>query len=74
MTNDVRTRLCLGTVQFGLEYGVNNKTGKPGPDEVFAMLDYALEQGMNISIPPLLMEMPKNYSVNILAAEKYRRM
>jgi len=36
----------LGTVQFGLEYGVNNRTGKPVPDEVFAMLDYALEQGI----------------------------
>lgn len=46
MTNDVRDRLCLGTVQFGLEYGVNNITGKPGPAEVFAMLDYALEQGI----------------------------
>jgi len=47
MTNNyVKTRLCLGTVQFGLEYGVNNKTGKPGPDEVFAMLDYALEHGI----------------------------
>ncbi|NLW92063.1 MAG: aldo/keto reductase [Syntrophomonadaceae bacterium] len=46
MTHDVKTRLCLGTVQFGLEYGVNNKTGKPSPDEVFTMLDYALEQGI----------------------------
>jgi len=44
--NNVKARLCLGTVQFGLEYGVNNKTGKPAPDEVFAMLDYALEQGI----------------------------
>jgi aryl-alcohol dehydrogenase-like predicted oxidoreductase len=36
----------LGTVQFGLEYGINNKSGKPSRDEVFAMLDYAIDQGI----------------------------
>lgn len=46
MPNKVAARLCLGTVQFGLAYGINNKTGKPGRDEVFAMLDYALAQGI----------------------------
>lgn len=46
MGNEVNERLCLGTVQFGLEYGINNKTGKPGRDEVFAMLDYAIDQGI----------------------------
>ena len=46
MDNKLRKKLCLGTVQFGLEYGINNHTGKPGRDEVFAMLDYALEQGI----------------------------
>ena len=46
MMSKVKERLCLGTVQFGLAYGINNKTGKPARDEVFAMLDYALEQGI----------------------------
>lgn len=44
--SNVNARLCLGTVQFGLEYGINNKTGKPSRDEVFAMLDYAIDQGI----------------------------
>lgn len=46
MLNNVAERLCLGTAQFGMEYGINNKTGKPNRDAVFAMLDYALEQGI----------------------------
>jgi len=36
-------RLCLGTVQFGMHYGINNKTGKPTRQEVFRMLDVAAE-------------------------------
>ena len=39
-------RLCLGTVQFGLHYGINNKTGKPSRPEVFRMLDEAMENGI----------------------------
>lgn len=35
-------KLCLGTVQFGLHYGINNKTGKPAQEQVFAMLDKAI--------------------------------
>lgn len=41
-------RICLGTVQFGLNYGINNKKGKPKIDEVHKMLDYALEKGIDI--------------------------
>lgn len=40
-------RLCLGTVQFGMDYGINNQKGKPRKDEVFAMLDYALSNGID---------------------------
>jgi len=40
------TKLCLGTVQFGLDYGVNNFYGKPSKEQTFAMLDAALEQGI----------------------------
>lgn len=41
-------RICLGTVQFGLDYGINNKKGKPKIDEVHKILDYALEKGIEI--------------------------
>jgi aryl-alcohol dehydrogenase-like predicted oxidoreductase len=34
-------RLALGTVQWGLPYGVANRTGQPGPDEVSAMVSLA---------------------------------
>jgi len=39
-------RLCLGTVQFGLQYGINNRCGKPSKQQVFSMLDQALESGI----------------------------
>lgn len=39
--------LCLGTVQFGMKYGVNNQIGRqPTREESFAMLDYALEHSI----------------------------
>ncbi len=34
-------RLVLGTVQFGLDYGVSNKTGKTPPEEALRMIDFA---------------------------------
>lgn len=40
-------KLCLGTVQFGLKYGINNKTGKPRKEEVFEILDMAIKNGIN---------------------------
>jgi aryl-alcohol dehydrogenase-like predicted oxidoreductase len=39
-------KLCLGTVQFGLRYGINNQTGRPTREQVFAMLDLAVSQGI----------------------------
>lgn len=40
--------LCLGTVQFGMEYGINNQIGRqPAWDESFEMLDYAIENGID---------------------------
>ena len=35
------SRLALGTVQFGLKYGVANSTGKVSPDEVSRILETA---------------------------------
>jgi uncharacterized protein len=41
------SKLVLGTVQLGMEYGVNNKTGKPSREEAFSILDNAYENGIN---------------------------
>lgn len=40
--------IILGTVQFGLDYGINNRVGKPSLEQVFEMLDYASLQGVKI--------------------------
>ncbi len=37
-------QMCLGIVQFGMNYGINNQIGRqPTMDESFEMLDYVLE-------------------------------
>lgn len=44
----MNNKLCLGTVQFGLDYGINNKRGKPIKEDVFEMLDTAIYRGIDI--------------------------
>jgi aryl-alcohol dehydrogenase-like predicted oxidoreductase len=39
-------KLILGTVQFGLNYGINNSIGKPSKSKVFEILDYASSAGI----------------------------
>lgn len=39
-------KLILGTVQFGLSYGINNSQGKPEKENVFQILSYAYESGI----------------------------
>ena len=39
--------LCLGTVQFGMAYGINNKNGQPPLEKSLEMLNYASEQGIS---------------------------
>ncbi len=39
-------KLILGTVQFGLNYGINNAQGKPEKENVFQILSYAYERGI----------------------------
>lgn len=39
-------KLILGTVQFGLNYGINNIQGKPEKETVFEILSYAYENGI----------------------------
>lgn len=41
-------KLVLGTVQLGLDYGINNKRGKPSREESLAILDKAFESGIRI--------------------------
>ena len=40
-------RLMLGTVQFGMNYGIANKTGQPSYDQVRDILACAVEGGVN---------------------------
>lgn len=41
--------LCLGTVQFGMNYGVNNQIGRqPTWEESFEMLDIAIDRGIDV--------------------------
>lgn len=42
-------KFCLGTVQFGMQYGVNNALGRQPTDaETFAVLDTALSAGVRM--------------------------
>jgi aryl-alcohol dehydrogenase-like predicted oxidoreductase len=43
-----KKRLCLGTVQLGLNYGINNPHGKPPLEESLKILKYAFENGIKI--------------------------
>jgi aryl-alcohol dehydrogenase-like predicted oxidoreductase len=42
----MKKKLILGTVQFGLKYGINNSNGKPKKSDVFKILSYAHENGI----------------------------
>ncbi len=42
----IEDKLILGTVQFGLKYGINNSVGKPEKESVFDILSYAYENGI----------------------------
>lgn len=41
-------KFILGTVQFGLHYGINNTQGKPCENDVFEMLDIAKENKLEL--------------------------
>ena len=40
-------KIILGTAQFGLDYGINNNTGKPNYTEVKSILDCAYNNNIN---------------------------
>lgn len=41
------SNLTVGTVQFGLPYGIANRLGQPGPSEVRRILEVAFDGGIN---------------------------
>jgi aryl-alcohol dehydrogenase-like predicted oxidoreductase len=41
------SRFGIGTVQFGLDYGINNKTGQVSYSDVLHIFETALENGVN---------------------------
>jgi len=41
-------KIALGTAQFGMDYGINNKKGRIPKKEVFKILDMAHENGINM--------------------------
>jgi len=45
---NVSKRLGLGTVQFGLDYGINNKFGRVKENDVKEILTYALRKGIDL--------------------------
>ena len=48
MNNRKTPKVVLGTVQFGLDYGINNKTGRPTREAVFNILNTAHSLGVGI--------------------------
>lgn len=41
-------KIILGTVQFGLNYGINNQSGKVSEEEVNQIFDYSFQNGVSI--------------------------
>jgi aryl-alcohol dehydrogenase-like predicted oxidoreductase len=41
-------RLCLGTVQFGLNYGINNNRGKLSRDDITEILNFAYDNSITL--------------------------
>jgi aryl-alcohol dehydrogenase-like predicted oxidoreductase len=44
--NSLLSRFMLGTVQLGMSYGINNKTGKPSLEQSLSLLEFAYDQGV----------------------------
>ena len=40
-------KICLGTAQFGLDYGIANKNGKVSGEEALKILEYAYRSGID---------------------------
>ena len=44
----MNSKLILGTVQFGLNYGINNTAGKPSKENIKSILDSAYNSGIQL--------------------------
>lgn len=44
----MKAKLALGTAQFGLKYGINNKTGKVSLNQAFQILYFAARNGLDV--------------------------
>jgi len=44
----VDNKIVLGSAQFGLDYGINNKKGKPLSSEILNILNYARKKGISV--------------------------
>jgi aryl-alcohol dehydrogenase-like predicted oxidoreductase len=44
----VMQKIILGTVQLGIDYGINNLTGKPGAEEAYNILQVAWDNGLRV--------------------------
>ena len=47
MPTDLLKEIVLGTVQFGLNYGISNQTGQTPPNEVSKILNFAWDHGVS---------------------------
>ena len=43
----MKTKICIGTAQFGMDYGITNKYGKTKETEVRSILEEASRKGIN---------------------------
>ena len=41
-------KLAIGTVQFGIRYGINNSLGIPGNEEIHKIFDVAANAGIRM--------------------------
>ena len=48
MSKNLNNKFILGTVQMGLNYGINNTNGKVSLEDSHAILEYAFDHGINI--------------------------
>lgn len=46
--NNIWRKLAIGTVQFGINYGINNKTGIIKDDDLMELLSYANDNDINV--------------------------
>jgi aryl-alcohol dehydrogenase-like predicted oxidoreductase len=76
----MKNKLILGTVQFGLEYGINNTLGKPSKEEVYNTLLVAKDSGISTldtadqygNSPVLIGEFKRTYAKEFLVNTKFK--